>query len=186
MCEGNQVMCNQCGKKQDFKKGLKFKKLPPLLIIQLKRFHFDWALNRRIKLSHKVSFPKDLDMSPFINSDGSTTTKGGDDDKDKNEDLQYELYGVIIQSGGALGGHYFANIKSFDDNQWYRFNDSSVRKLDEEKEFADAFGGESVRATGYVLLYRQKSLKIPDNYGYFPKYLTKMIEKEDENIKIQY
>lgn len=118
-------------------------------------------------------------MAPFIDENDY-------EGSDEKEDLKYKLYGVIIQSGGALGGHYFANIKSFDDDKWYRFNDSSVRKLDEEKEFNDAFGGDSVKATGYVLLYRQSNLKLPDNYGYFPKYLTKMIEKEDENIKIQW
>ena len=71
LSEGNQVNCSQCGTKQDFKKGLRFKKLPPLLIIQLKRFHFDWALNRRIKLSHKVTFPKVLDMAPLLDAQTS-------------------------------------------------------------------------------------------------------------------
>ena len=50
MSGGNQVMCNNCNKKQDFKKGLKFKKLPPLLFVQLNRFQFSWEINRRIKL----------------------------------------------------------------------------------------------------------------------------------------
>eukprot|EP01084_Bolivina_argentea_P052315 96099_1 len=181
MSEGNQVNCHQCDKKQDFKKGLKFKKLPPLLFIQLKRFHFDWQINRRVKLSHKLTFPKEIDMSTYI-----------DEDILKNEiknvdDLQYSLYGVIIQSGGALGGHYYAYIKSFEDEKWYCFNDSSVRLLDEKtNEFENAFGGEKVRGTGYVLLYRQTNLKMPDTYGYFPSYLDRMIEKEDAQVKIEW
>ena len=166
----NQVMCNKCRKRQDFKKGLKFKKLPCILFIRLARFGFDWMENRRIKASNKVTFPKMLDMSTFV---------GDDCDQDK-KDLQYELYGVMIHRGGAVGGHYYANIKSFEDDKWYGFNDSTVKSLNEEKEFDAAFGGGSRNETGYMLLYRQKNLNLPDNYGYVPKYLINMIEKEDE------
>lgn len=38
----------------------------------------------------------------------------------------YELYSIMIHSGGAYGGHYYAYIKSFEDGKWYNFNDSSV------------------------------------------------------------
>eukprot|EP01084_Bolivina_argentea_P094106 169183_1 len=153
MCEGNQVNCYECNTKQDFTKGLKFKKLSSLLIIQLKRFIFNWDINRRIKVRHKVTFPKELDISVYM------------------VELKYTLCGVIIQSG-ALGGHYYAYICSY--------NDSSVRELGEKiNEFENAFGGEKVRGTSYVLL------KLPNDYGYFSSYLTRMIQKEDEEIKIQ-
>jgi len=36
----------------------------------------------------------------------------------------YELYSVLVHSGSAFGGHYYAYIKSFDDGKWYNFNDS--------------------------------------------------------------
>jgi ubiquitin carboxyl-terminal hydrolase 47 len=35
----------------------------------------------------------------------------------------------MIHSGGALGGHYYAYIKSFENGDWYCFNDSSVEKI---------------------------------------------------------
>lgn len=41
----------------------------------------------------------------------------------------YELYAVNVHSGGALGGHYFSYIKSFENGLWYNFNDSSVSKI---------------------------------------------------------
>ena len=35
----------------------------------------------------------------------------------------YELFSVMVHSGSAAGGHYYAYIKSFEDNRWYSFND---------------------------------------------------------------
>lgn len=35
----------------------------------------------------------------------------------------------MIHSGGALGGHYYAYIKSFENNNWYCFNDSTVELI---------------------------------------------------------
>lgn len=37
----------------------------------------------------------------------------------------YELYSVLIHSGGAMGGHYYAFIRNFETGKWYKFNDSS-------------------------------------------------------------
>lgn len=44
----------------------------------------------------------------------------------------YELYSIMIHSGGAYGGHYYAYIKSFEDGKWYNFNDSSVKEISNE------------------------------------------------------
>lgn len=32
--------------------------------------------------------------------------------------LDYELFSIMIHSGSATGGHYYAYIKSFENNQW--------------------------------------------------------------------
>jgi hypothetical protein len=37
----------------------------------------------------------------------------------------YELFSVLIHSGSAMGGHYYAFIKSFENGKWYKFNDIS-------------------------------------------------------------
>ena len=44
----------------------------------------------------------------------------------------YELYSIMIHSGGAYGGHYYAYIRSFEDGKWYNFNDSTVTELSSE------------------------------------------------------
>ncbi|KAF8817763.1 putative Ubiquitin carboxyl-terminal hydrolase 64E, partial [Cardiosporidium cionae] len=50
----------------------------------------------------------------------------------------YELYAILVHSGSAMGGHYFAYIKNLVNRQWYCFNDSvvsliqnGVRKVEE-------------------------------------------------------
>lgn len=47
-------------------------------------------------------------------------------------DSIYELFSVLVHSGGAMGGHYYAFIKNFADNAWLKFNDSSVTRVEPE------------------------------------------------------
>ena len=68
-------------------------------------------------------------------------------------DHVYELYAILIHAGGALGGHYYAYIKSFEDGKWYNFNDSSVSEIHGAnviEEIQQMFGGESF-ASAYML-----------------------------------
>lgn len=46
--------------------GLRFLHFPYLLTLQLKRFDFDYTTMHRIKLNERMTFPEELDMSPFI------------------------------------------------------------------------------------------------------------------------
>ena len=43
----------------------------------------------------------------------------------------YELYAVLIHSGSALGGHYYAYLRT-GDGKWYEFNDSTISAIDVE------------------------------------------------------
>jgi len=70
----------------------------------------------------------------------------------KEGPLVYELYSILIHSGGAYGGHYFAFIKSFENSKWYNFDDSTVREIDFEEIPARTFGGKACSA--YMLMYR--------------------------------
>ena len=63
------------------------------------------------------------------------------------------MFSVLIHSGSALGGHYYAYIKSFEDGNWYNFNDTNVSQIKPDeipKTFGDNFGS----ATAYMLMYR--------------------------------
>ena len=234
--EGNQYFCNNCQSKQDAVKGLKFKKLPYILVMQLKRFDLDYETMQRIKLNDKVTFPTILNANSFVGEptipespgvvveevksveqaqvcDIDFTFKIEDVDtrilkmftskisesifddfekkpmkKDKivkekiiareteqrkakqmaeielykrDGEYVYELFSIMIHSGSAMGGHYFAYIKSFEDSKWRNFNDSSVKEI-EEKEVINVFGGEASAGWGgyystnaYLLMYRK-------------------------------
>jgi ubiquitin carboxyl-terminal hydrolase 25/28 len=41
----------------------------------------------------------------------------------------YHLYAVMVHRGGLTGGHYYVFILDFESYQWYRCDDSNVRKV---------------------------------------------------------
>jgi ubiquitin carboxyl-terminal hydrolase 47 len=53
----------------------------------------------------------------------------------------YELYGIMIHSGGAHGGHYSAYIKDYESktDRWFHFNDSYVKEIS-LVDIPDVFG----------------------------------------------
>jgi len=51
----------------------------------------------------------------------------------KQGDYIYELFSILIHAGSAFGGHYYAYVRSFQDGEWYNFNDSHVTKIDKAK-----------------------------------------------------
>lgn len=104
-------------------------RLPPLLIVHLKRFHFTPTSRR--KLHTIVRFPlDDLDMQPYLaqRPDVEEEGEGGLSVEEVNGSASslYRLYAVIHHVGAMSVGHYVATIKSEHDGKWYCFNDSRV------------------------------------------------------------
>eukprot|EP01114_Cavostelium_apophysatum_P008676 TRINITY_DN2135_c0_g1_i3.p1 TRINITY_DN2135_c0_g1~~TRINITY_DN2135_c0_g1_i3.p1 ORF type:complete len:1106 (+),score=339.91 TRINITY_DN2135_c0_g1_i3:161-3478(+) len=157
----NKYSCEKCNKKTNAKKGLKFSRFPYLLTLQLKRFDFDYELSRRVKLPDRVTFPMVLDMNQFMEDDSSSSDN-------LTETNVYELFSVLVHRGSALGGHYYAYIKSFEKDKWHEFNDSQVREVSEadvQKTYGEA-PKEGQQRTGvmsvlqssenaYMLMYRR-------------------------------
>lgn len=69
-------------------------------------------------------------------------------------DDQYELYSVLMHSGTALAGHYYAFIRDFAKQSWYKFNDRQVQALSAEQLEAMC-GTDGSRASAYMLMYRR-------------------------------
>lgn len=242
----NQYFCETCKGKNDAIKGLKFKSLPKILVLQLKRFDLDMTTMQRMKLNDKVTFPEILNMNPYISksdvdnikernllsidrtkefSDGENSYLIQSADKrpiylenkfrkkisgdnsyflrsQKESTIQkylkggrnvYELFSVLIHSGSALGGHYYAYIKSFENFKWYCFNDSMVTEISHE-EIPKVFGGSTYSSgyyttcssNAYLLVYRRVE---PDNLMKIekttvPAYIIEMMETE-KNKKTQ-
>ncbi|KAL1270662.1 hypothetical protein QQF64_029678 [Cirrhinus molitorella] len=230
----NQYFCERCKKKCDARKGLRFLHFPYLLTLQLKRFDFDYTTMHRIKLNDRMTFPEELDMSPFIDVEDekspqteSCTDSGAENEGSCHSDqmsndfstddavdegicldntssaervlkpkssLTFELFSVMVHSGSAAGGHYYACIKSFSDSQWYSFNDQHVSKITQD-DIRKTYGGSSgsrgyyssafaSSTNAYMLMYRLKDpsrnakfLEVED----FPEHIKRLVQREKES-----
>ena len=202
----NQYFCSKCNKKVDADKYMKFEKFPKILFIQLGRFYYDFQIDSRNKLHNKVPFPLILNCNKYLKDYKDIIYNSNEDENDNfciqyseeiiNNYLKegpnvYELFSIVIQSGTANGGHYFAYIKSFEDNKWYNFNDSNVSEITTDN-IINVFGNDnlinknySTSTTAYCLMYRKISkndkvytiedMKVDDN-------LIEMLKEENEEI----
>uniref|UniRef100_H3G7H7 ubiquitinyl hydrolase 1 n=1 Tax=Phytophthora ramorum TaxID=164328 RepID=H3G7H7_PHYRM len=110
-------------------------RLPPLLVIHLKRFCFTQVSRR--KLHHLVDFPlRGLQFGDFV----ARKPVRGDDG------FLYDLYAVVNHVGALGGGHYFAYVLSDHDGKWKCFNDHQCKDIDEK---------EVVSSMAYILFYRR-------------------------------
>lgn len=151
-------------------------RLPPVLIIQLKRFQF--TQHTRRKLRDLVVFPVEgLDLSRIMASDDTISMKTNGDhtveqhDKDdastkrtaedessrstvSKDDgrsvMLYDLYGVVHHQGALSGGHYVASLKSELDGQWRLFNDAQIFEIHSR---------DVVDASAYILFYIRRDCK---------------------------
>lgn len=116
------------------------KKLPKYLCIQLKRFDYDWELNRSLKFDDYFEFPRKLDVAPYmydsinkirgasisesmpvVDEKGIADQNGGHTnimnteqktgDNKPEKQIMYDLVGIVVHSGQANAGHYYSFIK---------------------------------------------------------------------------
>ncbi|KAG5876114.1 hypothetical protein JTB14_013693 [Gonioctena quinquepunctata] len=149
-------------------------------------------------------------------TDVSSTVNGQDDncaDSDEGIDVSsgnnhhheeeakgpyvYELFSIMIHSGSASGGHYYAYIKDFDKNLWFCFNDQSVSGITED-DIRKTYGGGPQRGyysgayssstNAYMLMYRQidknrnrRAIGVDDFPAHIQKLLHDMRKKEEED-----
>ncbi len=93
--------------------------VPPVLVLQVIRFHYDVRQNNKIKKMTKVSAPRALDMTRFVGNPKDVS----------DEELQYELYAVVLHIGlTAHGGHYVAHVLQ-DNGMWVEMDDEETRSL---------------------------------------------------------
>jgi len=108
----------------------------------------------------------------------------------------YELFAIMIHSGSASGGHYYAYIKDFESGNWFSFNDQTVSPITQE-DISKSFGGSgafksyysgfSSSTNAYMLMYRQQdstrnTLAIKEeNYPPHIKSLVERIKNYEES-----
>lgn len=114
--------------------GCEMTQSPEILTLLLKRFHFDYKRRCFVKLHGKVDVPQTLHLEvcfqTFISAANCfdlTYFKCGDFVLFPSlQNCTYDLYALVHHFGNLTGGHYTAQIKSFETLVWYHFNDDIV------------------------------------------------------------
>ncbi|KAK9524827.1 hypothetical protein VZT92_017193 [Zoarces viviparus] len=133
VCGENRVYCSRCNKKRDADFECEMTQSPEILTLLLKTFSFDYKRRCYVKLHCNVDVPETLHM----------------------ESCKYDLYALVNHFGNLTGGHYTAQIKSFETHTWYHFNDDVVNRVIPPLFGA---GNNPLRSrTAYLLMYRKVS-----------------------------
>ncbi|GAA5928653.1 uncharacterized protein JCM15063_003931 [Sporobolomyces koalae] len=116
--------CPRCKKNRKAVKKLSLSKLPPILVIHLKRFSFQGPFSNKIET--QVHYPlTGLDLTPFIPPPLMDQKSGS---HGSSRRFEYDLFGVTNHYGNLSSGHYTAFIRNRRD--WYNIGDSKVSPCD--------------------------------------------------------
>jgi hypothetical protein len=151
--------------KQDAECRMRIVESPPVLTFHLKRFnsthkplsdrgqdHLDQDL---IKDSQRFEFPTLLDLSPYMSKAKRDPGETGDTAEDKGteemkgapeeepEEESYCLHSVLVHSGDAHVGRYYAYIRPPglpEGGDWLKYEDGTVSLVWEAEALEDSYG----------------------------------------------
>ena len=131
----------------DAEKSARINEAPPLLVLQLKRFEYDYNTFERIKINDRCEFGLSLNIRDYmVNTD---------------TDVVYQLTGAVLHAGTALGGHYTSVVNI--NHRWIYFNDQEVSIINNTEFQNMAFGGRSktndfdAEPCAFLLFYTKKN-----------------------------
>lgn len=138
LTDNNRFYCSNCKTRRDSTKKIEIWKLPPVLLVHLKRFSYEGRWKQKLQTS--VDFPLDnLDLSQYVI--GPKTFK------------KYSLFGVSNHYGGLDGGHYTAFCKNALKHKWYKFDDHEVSDISVSSVKTSA---------AYILFYTSMDLRVSE------------------------
>lgn len=115
LTDNNKVFCRHCKAHRDSTKKLEIWKVPPIVLVHLKRFSYEGRWKQ--KLQTTVDFPLEtLDLAQYVIGP-------------KQNMKRYSLYGVSNHYGGLDGGHYTAYCKNVLKQRWFKFDDHEVSDM---------------------------------------------------------
>lgn len=114
--------------KQDAIKVVKFKKLPSVLQIQLKRFEYNQNRGMMTKVNEKFEFYVEIDLDPYC--------------EEKNTIHKYRLFSILVHSGTLGKGHYSTFVSPTLSDKWFKFNDDTVDLALSSQAIESNWGGE--------------------------------------------
>ncbi|KAK0174005.1 hypothetical protein PV328_007125 [Microctonus aethiopoides] len=153
------IKCSKCQTYQESTKQLTMKQLPIVASFHLKRFEHSSIQDK--KISTFISFPEQLDMTPFMshkrngnNNSASIERLSRKNGEDMTfSDNRYSLFAVINHEGSLETGHYTAFIRQQRD-QWFKCDDHSITRA----KLKDVLTSE-----GYLLFYHKQILEYGRN-----------------------
>jgi ubiquitin C-terminal hydrolase len=137
LMEGDNAWFNESlGKKQNVYKRLVYWSLPEIMVIDIKRFEYNYNTDSFVKNQSNIKIPiENVSFSKYVEG--------------YNKDSYvYDLYGICNHHGDENFGHYTSTIKTAD-SRWFNFNDSTVKEIQIK-------GSEIIGNTPYCLFYRKK------------------------------
>ncbi|KAJ9449139.1 Ubiquitin carboxyl-terminal hydrolase 13 [Diplonema papillatum] len=141
------------------RRGCYFKSLPPVLVVLLKRFAFDFNRLQQVKVNDPFRFSRELDLSDYTTPPRSLSTPsedGGNGDAAMRDDV-YVLHSVMVHSGTSEGGHYVCYIQTDLEGTWLKFNDQRVTRVREAEAIDDNFGFFGRSSSAYLLTYVRRA-----------------------------
>ncbi|ESP03988.1 hypothetical protein LOTGIDRAFT_156592, partial [Lottia gigantea] len=157
----------------------------------------DEGIDEGIEIENSLSGTSSSSDSSSVGSDGTTNDHSNGKNilqiTKKKGPYIYDLFSIMIHSGSAAGGHYYAYIKSFEDGQWYSFNDQQVTRITYD-DIRKVYGGSSATrgfyssayassTNAYMLMYRQRDKKRNSAFlspEEFPSSLQEELRRQEE------
>ncbi|KAJ2375537.1 hypothetical protein H4S02_008196 [Coemansia sp. RSA 2611] len=121
-------------------KQIALERVPPVLVLHLKRFVF--CADEGVQKVHKfIAYPEELTLAPAWLARTREAAR--------HRDARYRLSGVIYHHGShASGGHYTCDVRR-PSGEWVQFDDIDIGSL----ESVDAVLDEKPDRTAYILFY---------------------------------
>lgn len=177
--DGKNKYCLESNGKKEYhraEKGVRFKTVPPILLLHLARFDYD-IQQGETKIFTRWDYYNTLDLSRYL-------------PQAPREDTQYTLCSVLVHQGSNTGfGHYFCFLMC--SGSWYKFNDETVTPAKLKEVFGDNFGGFRLNywgseipntANAYMLVYirtsQLTSILRPISASDVPQHVVKQLERE--------
>ncbi|WFD27597.1 ubiquitinyl hydrolase 1 [Malassezia nana] len=143
--KANAWHCPKCKKPRRSTKRLSLARLPPVLLVHLKRFTYRGPVSN--KIDTRVVFPTEaLDLSNYMPPPlpPGSSVRGVPASESQRPPYLYELYGVTHHFGSLTSGHYTASVRT--QGLWYYCDDQRITPGDAQIH----------TASPYLLFFRRR------------------------------
>ncbi|XP_071813445.1 ubiquitin carboxyl-terminal hydrolase 22-like [Apostichopus japonicus] len=143
------IKCSSCQSYQESTKQLTMKKLPLVACFHLKRFEHSSKLRK--KISSFISFPHELDMTPYMSTHrrASGLRENVQSNRRHLSDNRYSLFAVVNHLGTLDHGHYTCYVRQHRD-QWFKCDDAMITRATKQ---------DVLQSEGYLLFYHKRILE---------------------------